>query len=114
MRRVLLEQERFGSGTGYILQLLAGVGSSSLPALPIIRQPSLVLAGNDDPIVPLVNARIMHALLANASLHAFDDGHLGLLTSADELGPLVSRFWPLTPARASRRPAEDPRCRTSR
>ena len=26
------------------------------------------------------------------SLHVYDDGHLGLLTSADELGPLVSRF----------------------
>ena len=34
----------------------------------------------------------MRALLPNATLHVFDDGHLGLLTSADELGPLVSRF----------------------
>ena len=77
---------------GYFLQLLAGVGWTSLPALPFIRQPTLILAGNDDPIIPLVNARIMHALLPNATLHVYDDGHLGLLTSADELGPLVSRF----------------------
>ena len=34
----------------------------------------------------------MHALLPHATLHVYDDGHLGLLTSADELGPLVSRF----------------------
>lgn len=91
-RDVLYGQERLGPSVGYFLQLLAGVGWSSLPALPLIRQPTLILAGNDDPIIPLVNARIMRALLPNASLHVFDDGHLGLITSADELGPLVSRF----------------------
>jgi pimeloyl-ACP methyl ester carboxylesterase len=89
---VVFEQERLGSGTGYFLQLLAGLGWSSLPALPLIRQPTLILAGNDDPLIPLTNARIMRALLPNAALHVYDDGHLGLLTSADALGPLVSRF----------------------
>jgi pimeloyl-ACP methyl ester carboxylesterase len=92
VRHVLNEQERLGSRGGYYLQLLAGIGWSSLPALPLIRQPTLILAGNDDPIIPLVNARIMRALLPNATLHVYDDGHLGLLTSAEELGPLVSRF----------------------
>jgi poly(3-hydroxyalkanoate) depolymerase len=91
-RHVVYEQERLGSRTGYLLQLLAGIGWSSLPAMPLIRQPTLVLAGNDDPLIPLVNARIMRALLPNATLHVYDDGHLGLLTAADELGPLVSRF----------------------
>jgi len=92
VRHVAYEQERLGPGTGYFLQLLAGVGWSSLPALPIIRQPTLILAGNDDPLIPLVNAQILRALLPHASLHVFNDGHLGLLTAADELGPLVSRF----------------------
>jgi len=91
-RHVLYEQERLGPRTGYFLQLLAGLGWTSLPALPLIRQPTLLLAGNDDPIIPLVNARIMRVLLPNASLHVYDDGHLGLLTSADQLGPLVSQF----------------------
>ena len=92
VRNVIHDQERPGSTTGYLLQLLAGLGWSSLPALPLVRQPTLVLAGNDDPIIPTVNARIMHALLPHATLHIYDDGHLGLLTSADELGPLVSQF----------------------
>ncbi|GAB3053234.1 poly(3-hydroxyalkanoate) depolymerase [Intrasporangium mesophilum] len=92
VRHVVYEQERLGPGAGYYLQLLAGFGWSSLPALPLIRQPTLILAGNDDPLIPLVNARIMRALLPHASLHVFDDGHLGLMTAADELGPLVSRF----------------------
>ena len=60
-RLVLYEQERLGPSVGYFLQLLAGVGWSSLPALPLIRQPTLILAGNDDPIIPLVNARIMRS-----------------------------------------------------
>ena len=91
-RHVLYEQERLGPSVGYFLQLLAGVGWTSLPALPLIRQPTLILAGNDDPLIPLVNARVMRALLPDASVHVFDDGHLGLITAADELGPLVSRF----------------------
>lgn len=89
---LLHDQSRVGSRRGYLLQLLAGVGWSSLPALPLIRQPTLVLAGSDDPIIPLVNARIISRLLPHATLHVYDDGHLGLVTLADELGPLVSAF----------------------
>ncbi|RYP85081.1 poly(3-hydroxyalkanoate) depolymerase [Nocardioides guangzhouensis] len=92
VRHVMYEPERLGPRSGYYLQLLAGAGWTSLPALPLIRQPALILAGNDDPLIPLVNARIMRALLPHAVLHVYDDGHLGLLTAADELGPLVSRF----------------------
>ena len=107
VRHVAYEQERLGPETGYYLQLLAGVGWSSLPALPLIRQPTLILAGNDDPMIPLVNARIMRALLPNASLHVFDDGHLGLMTAAHELGPLVSRFLTSQGGQAPHRGADD-------
>jgi poly(3-hydroxyalkanoate) depolymerase len=92
VKQVIYEQARIGSRPGYVLQLLAGVGWTSLPALPLIRQSTLILAGDDDPIIPLVNARIMQRLLPHADLHVFEDGHLGLLTSAAELGPLVSAF----------------------
>jgi pimeloyl-ACP methyl ester carboxylesterase len=88
----MFDQSRIGSRTGYVFQLLAGAGWTSLPALPLIRQPTLVMSGNDDPIIPLANARLMRRLLPHATLHIFDDGHLGLVTDADELGPLVSRF----------------------
>ena len=37
-RHVVYEQERLGPRVGYFLQLLAGVGWTSLPALPLIRQ----------------------------------------------------------------------------
>jgi len=77
---------------GYLYQLTAGAGWTSLPWLRLIRQPVLILAGDDDPIIPLVNARLMAALLPAARLHVYPDGHLGLLTRAAELGPLVSDF----------------------
>jgi pimeloyl-ACP methyl ester carboxylesterase len=60
--------------------------------LPRIRQPTLVLAGTDDPIIPLLNARIMTCLLPNATLHVYDEGHLGILIKADELAAVVSGF----------------------
>ena len=45
------------SGRGYAYQLAAGLGWTSLPFLPLLRQPTLMMAGADDPIIPLVNAR---------------------------------------------------------
>lgn len=90
--QLLHEDTRAGSRRGYLFQLLAGAGWSSLPALPLIRQPVLVLAGTDDPIIPRVNGRIMAALLPRGTLHEYDDGHLGLLTQADALAPVVADF----------------------
>ncbi|KAA1420945.1 poly(3-hydroxyalkanoate) depolymerase [Nocardioides humilatus] len=92
VRELMHDRSRVGSRRGYLLQLLAGAGWSSLPALPFLRQETLVLAGLDDPIIPLVNARIMQRLIPRARLRVYDDGHLGLVTSADTLGPEVSRF----------------------
>jgi poly(3-hydroxyalkanoate) depolymerase len=91
-RALLHEGTRVGPGRGYLYQLAAGAGWSSLPVLPWIRQPTLLLAGDDDPIVPLVNARIMRCLLPDAELHVYHGGHLGLLTDAEELAPVVDRF----------------------
>jgi poly(3-hydroxyalkanoate) depolymerase len=47
------------SDAGYWMQLLATVGWTSLPWLWRIQQPTLILAGDDDPVVPLINGRIM-------------------------------------------------------
>ena len=79
-------------GVGYLYQLLAGLGWSSLPWLRCLRQPTLVMAGTDDPIVPLVNAKILASLIRNATLHVVDDGHLFLLTSASDVAPVIRAF----------------------
>lgn len=95
---MLHQRARVGGGRGYYYQLLAGLGWTSLFTLPLIRQRTLILAGTDDPIIPLVNARVMHALVPHATLHVYDDGHLGLVTDADALAPVVARFLGSTPA----------------
>ncbi|MBC8093742.1 MAG: poly(3-hydroxyalkanoate) depolymerase [Pseudonocardia sp.] len=89
---VLHTYTRKGPKRGYYYQLLAGAGWSSLPGLPLIRQPTLIVAGDDDPIIPLVNARIMHAGIPNSRLHIYAGGHLALLTEAKELAPVIDDF----------------------
>jgi poly(3-hydroxyalkanoate) depolymerase len=83
---------RLGPRRGYYFQLAAGVGWTSLPLLRMIRQPTLVIAGDDDPIIPTVNPRLMARLIPNAALHLYRGGHLALVTEARELAPVVDRF----------------------
>jgi pimeloyl-ACP methyl ester carboxylesterase len=86
------DQLRAGPQRGYLYQLAAGAGWTSLPFLPLLRQPTLILSGDDDPIIPLANARLMHRLIPNSQLHVFRGGHLGLVTEAAQLAPVVSEF----------------------
>jgi len=83
---------RLGSVLGYFYQMLGGMGWTSIPWLHTLRQPTLILHGDDDPLVPLVNAKIMQRLIPHAKLYIFHDGHLGLGTSAEELAQVVDRF----------------------
>ena len=92
VRDLLHGRSPFGSRRGYALQLAGALGWTSLPFLPLIRQPTLVLVGDDDPVIPTANARIMARLLAHADLHVYPDGHLGLITIADELAPRIAEF----------------------
>jgi len=79
-------------GRGYFYQLLAVWGWSSLFWLPLLRQPTLVMAGSDDPIVPLVNAKVLVTLIRSARLHVVDDGHLFLVTRALRTARAVRDF----------------------
>jgi pimeloyl-ACP methyl ester carboxylesterase len=90
--RALHAASRLGPRRGYYFQLAASAGWSSLPFLRLIRQPTLVVAGDDDPIIPAVNARIMARGIPNARLHLYHGGHLALVTEATELAPVVEGF----------------------
>jgi pimeloyl-ACP methyl ester carboxylesterase len=57
-----------------------------------LRQPTLVMMGADDPIVPIVNGRILATLIPNARLVSIADGHLFLITSAREVAPIIATF----------------------
>ncbi|WP_233469199.1 poly(3-hydroxyalkanoate) depolymerase [Caballeronia glathei] len=79
-------------GRGYVYQLLALCGWSSLPWLGRLRQPTLVMHGDDDPIVPLVNARILAARIRHSTLHVIEDGHLFLVTQTSRVAHVVRDF----------------------
>jgi poly(3-hydroxyalkanoate) depolymerase len=87
-----LRHVRWSSDYGYYLQLIAGFGWSSLPWLRLLAQPTLVMAGTDDPIVPIANGRILTKLIPDARMVIIDDGHLFLVTSAKQCAELVSEF----------------------
>jgi len=68
-------------------------GWTSLPCLWTIRHPTLVIAGDDDPVTPLVNHRVIATLIPRARLHTVrGGGHLVLLDSADKVGPVITAF----------------------
>ena len=83
---------RVGPSRGYLYQVLAGAGWTSVPFLPLLRQRTLIMSGDDDPIIPLANARLMKLLIPKSQLHVFHGGHLGLVTEAAELAPIVDAF----------------------
>jgi pimeloyl-ACP methyl ester carboxylesterase len=76
------------------LYRMAGlIGWSSLPWLWAIGQPTLVVAGDDDPVTPLINHRVIATLMPQARLYTVPGGgHLLLLDSADRVGPVITSF----------------------
>ena len=90
--RQLLRHVRWSNDYGYYLQLLAALGWTSLPWLALLPQPTLVMVGRDDPLVPELNGRILARLIPDARLVSIDDGHLFLVTRAADSARLVSEF----------------------
>ena len=78
---------------GYIGQLAAAAGWTSLPWLHRLRIPTLVLTGSADPIVPPVNGRILTARIPGAELHVVPGaGHLLLMDRAEECAATIAEF----------------------
>jgi pimeloyl-ACP methyl ester carboxylesterase len=79
------------SGRGYLYQVIAMTGWTSLPWLWTLKQPALILAGTDDPIIPIINARVMARLMPNR-LEILEDGHLFLVTRPVETAVIIESF----------------------
>ena len=91
--RMAARFERPPSMLGYVGQLHAIIGWTSIPFLHRIRKPVLVMQGDDDPIVPLSNARILARLVPDARLEVLAGaGHLFLLDQAAEAAERVDAF----------------------
>ncbi len=73
------------STRGYLYQLVAMLGWTSAPALPFLKKPTLIMMGDEDAIVPLINGRFLHALIPKSELEVFEGGgHLFLLSHRDQ------------------------------
>jgi poly(3-hydroxyoctanoate) depolymerase len=80
------------SWCGYVGQLSAAAGWTSLPWLHHVRAPTLVVSGDRDRVVPPVNARILAARLPNARRQMLDGGHLFLLENPPAAAAAIARF----------------------
>lgn len=81
------------SQLGYAYQMGAVYWWTSLPWLHNIKQPTLILAGDDDPLIPLCNMKVLHKMIPNSEMYVFGgEGHLFLLTSLEEVVPMVIAF----------------------
>ena len=87
---------------GYLYQHTAALGFTTLPLLPLIRQRTLVLTGDDDPIIPVANGRILAAGIPHATLHVYHGGHVELVTRPSLLTPLITSFLAAPPHDARR------------
>lgn len=86
---------------GYALQLLGIFGWSSWHFLRCIPHETLVIAGDDDPLVPVANARMLAERIPNATLEIVPGaGHLLLWDDSENLGRRISSF--LNPTRTRR------------
>ena len=83
--------ERFAEAARYVrsypgqLPLLAGL-------LPQIFTPVQIIAGRNDPIVPVANAEFLHARLPNCRLDVLDTGHLAWEEASSAYGAIIAAW----------------------
>ena len=80
------------SQRGYLYQLGAMVGWTSAFFLPFLKSRTLVLMGEQDKIVPLINGKLLARLIPNARLETVQGGHLFLVSKPEETFPLIRTF----------------------
>lgn len=88
---------------GYAGQLYGLAGWSSLPWLHRLPHPTLLMAGDDDPIVPVINSRLIAWRIQDSRLHVVPGGgHLFILERPAEVADLVRSFLKAADARGAR------------
>ena len=79
---------------GYMLQMTAFSVFNSLPWLHRVKQPTLVLSGTHDRLVPMANSAVLAAYLPNARLSLAENwGHYLLHDAASGAGAKVAEFF---------------------
>jgi pimeloyl-ACP methyl ester carboxylesterase len=94
LRRVAGHGTTVSNRLGYVYQLCALGGWTSLPWLTSIEVPTLVVAGTDDALVPPANAVQLARALPNASLHLLPGaGHLHMFSEQGTGAHLLADFF---------------------
>lgn len=93
-RRMMVARRRHPpTAYGYALQLLGIAGWSSWRFLPEIRHQTLVISGDDDPLVPMANSEMLAERIPDARLEIVErGGHLLLWDDAKNLGKRIGLF----------------------
>jgi pimeloyl-ACP methyl ester carboxylesterase len=95
---LLVEQARARLGRppgtwGYFGQMFAAMTFTNWPTMNFVQAPTLVISGDDDPIIPLLNARILAFGIPGARLHVLEGaGHLFLHTQPQVVAPVIDAF----------------------
>ena len=90
---MLVRHSHAPSSYGYAMQLLGATGWSSWGFLERIPHETLVISGDDDPLVPIANAEMLASRIPRARLEIVErGGHLFLWDDAEHLGERVRRF----------------------
>lgn len=92
---------RTNSRRGYLYQLMAISGWTSWLWLPHLNMPALILMGGDDPVLPVVNGRILESRLPDARLTIMDCGHLFILSDPKGTAAEIEGFLDQNTARGA-------------
>jgi pimeloyl-ACP methyl ester carboxylesterase len=88
-----LRLEHAPSLLGYLNQIASLTLWSSLPFLARVPHPTLVLAGDDDPLTPVANGMLLAHMLPNARLVLLrGEGHLMLMDDESQSHPAIREF----------------------
>jgi pimeloyl-ACP methyl ester carboxylesterase len=83
---------------GYYFQLAALAGWSSLPWLAGLTPPTLVIAGDADPVFPIENAHLLGRLIPDAQVEILSGaGHMFVVDSAEQVAPRITSFLTAPP-----------------
>jgi pimeloyl-ACP methyl ester carboxylesterase len=91
--RVSLNAAKAPSPVGWACQLGAFAGWSSVPFLPLLSLPTLIMADTDDQLVPVGNAHGLHNAIPGSRLELFEGGgHLFMLSRPQQFCEVLTEF----------------------
>lgn len=91
--RVSLNAAKAPSPLGFSYQLAAFASWTSMPFLPLLRMPVLVMADEEDQLVPPANAHFLHNAIPHSRIEMFHGGgHLFMLSQRERFIAILRDF----------------------